>query len=284
LRGRINGRSTTLGLTVALAVSAALCALVATGAYGTSDSAAGSGSHVPGIQALGPGGVVSVPPFGVGERLTFEIKYGFIHAGTAVIGIPEVVDFGGRECYRILSVAESNAFISAFFPVRDVAESLLDARALRSLRFEKHLREGSFRSHESVILDQDRHVAVYEKEGDDRLVPLSLDAQDILTSLYYVRMMDLEVGRSVYIENHADKKNYPLEIKVHRRERVSVPAGDFDCIVVEPVMRVAGLFSHKGSLVVWLTDDEYHVPVQMRSKVMIGSISAELKELRRAGR
>jgi hypothetical protein len=125
-------------------------------------------------------------------------------------------------------------------------------------------------------------VAIYDAGGDDRLVPLSLDAQDILTSLYYVRMMDLRVGTSIYIENHADKKNYPLEIKVLREERVSVPAGVFDCIVVEPVMRVAGLFRHKGSLTVWLTDDALHVPVMMKSEVMIGSISAVLSELQLA--
>ncbi|MBD3349129.1 MAG: DUF3108 domain-containing protein [Candidatus Eisenbacteria bacterium] len=235
------------------------------------------------FQALGPGGVVTVPPFGVGERLVFDIKYGFIGAGTAVIGIPEMVELGGRECYRILSVAESNAFISTFFPVRDVVESHFDARDLRSLRFEKHLREGSFRDHEVVVFDQERHVAIYEERDDDRLVSLSLDAHDILTSLYYVRLMDLDVGRPVYIENHADEKNYPLRINVLRRERVSVPAGTFDCIVVEPVMRVAGLFRHKGSLTVWLTDDDLHMPVQMRSKVMIGSISAVLSEFELAG-
>jgi hypothetical protein len=95
-------------------------------------------------------------------------------------------------------------------------------------------------------------------------------------------MMDLEVGRSVYIENHADKKNYPLEIRVLRRERVEVPAGRFDCIVVEPVMRSAGLFRHKGSLTVWLTDDELHVPVQMKSEVVIGSVSAVLSDMRLA--
>lgn len=235
------------------------------------------------FQALGPGGVVSVPPFGVGERLVFDIKYGFISAGTALIGIPEMVDLGGRDCYRIVSVAESNAFISTFFPVRDVVESLFDARDLHSLRFEKHLREGSFRDHEVVVFDQERHVAIYRERDDERLVSLSLDAQDILTSLYYVRMMDLVVGSPVYIENHADEKNYPLKINVLRKERISVPAGTFDCIVVEPVMRVAGLFRHKGSLTVWLTDDDLHMPVQMRSKVVIGSISAVLSEFELTG-
>jgi hypothetical protein len=234
--------------------------------------------------ALGPRGEVAVPPFGVGERLTFDIKYGFINAGAAIIGIPEIVRERGRDCYHIVSVAESNAFFSVFFPVRDVVESLLDTRELVSVRFEKHLSEGDYRAHDLVILDHDRHLAIYPGSGKkwDRLIPLSLDAQDILSSLYYVRMVELEVGRSVFIENHADKKNYPLEIKVLGRERVEVPAGEFDCLLVEPIMRTAGLFRHKGSLKVWLTDDEYRIPVLMRSKVVIGSVSAVLTKMETA--
>ncbi|MCK4408590.1 MAG: DUF3108 domain-containing protein, partial [Candidatus Eisenbacteria sp.] len=186
--------------------------------------------------ALGPSGEISVPPFGVGEKLSFEIRYGFVSAGTATLGIPEIVTERGYECYRIVSLAESNSFFSVFFTVRDVAESYLDTRELVPRRFEKRLREGDFRAHDLVLFDHDRHVALYP-ERDNRLVPISVGAQDVLSSLYYVRMMDLTVGRSVFIENHADKKNYPLEIKVLRKERVEVPAGRFDCIVVEPSMR-----------------------------------------------
>jgi hypothetical protein len=234
-----------------------------------------------GIPAIGPSGVTTVPPFGVGESLSFEIKYGFISAGTAVIGIPRIATVRGHSCYHIVSLAESNSFFSVFFTVRDVVESYLDVRELVPLRFEKRLREGDFRDHDLVLFDHDRNVAIYP-EQDGRLVPIAARAQDILTSLYYVRMMDLEVGRSVYIENHADKKNYPLEIKVLRRETVSVEAGRFECLVVEPLMRTSGLFRQKGRLTVWLTDDDRRMPVLMKSKVIIGSISAELVDFRYA--
>jgi hypothetical protein len=232
--------------------------------------------------AIGPSGRTTVPPFGVGESLTFEIKYGFIGAGTAVIGIPDVVTVRGYPCYHIVSIAESNSFFSVFFRVRDVVESYMDMRELVPLRFEKRLLEGDFRDHDLVEFDHQRNVAVYP-EQDGRVVPIAAGAQDILTSLYYVRMMDLEVGRSVYIENHADKKNYPLEIRVLRRERVRVDAGRFDCLVVEPVMRTSGLFRQKGRLTVWLTDDERKMPVLMKSKVIIGAITAELIDARETG-
>lgn len=238
-------------------------------------------SCVAATPTIGPSGEVTVPPFGPGESFTFELKYGFISAGTAVLAIPEVVEHRGRECYHIVSVAESNDFISVFFPVRDVAESYLDTRDLVSRRFEKRISEGDYRSYDLVVMDHDRGVAIYPERGG-QVVPLSLDAQDILSSLYYVRLMDLEVGRPLYIENHADRKNYPLKIRVLGRERVNVPAGTFDCVIVEPVMRTSGLFSQKGSLKVWLTDDQERMPVMMKSKVIIGSVAAMLTKHERA--
>lgn len=232
------------------------------------------------IPGVGPDGRVAVPPFGVGETLVFELKYGFIAAGDAVMMIRDLATERGRLCYHVVSVAESKPFFSVFFRVRDVAESFMDVRDLVSLRFEKHIEEGDFRSDDVALFDQERHVAIYPTK--EQLVPLSLGAQDILSSLYIVRMMDLEVGGTVFIENHADRKNYPLEISVLRRERVEVPAGTFDCVVVEPKIRGAGLFRHSGRLRVWLTDDERHLPVLMKSKVIIGSVAAVLTDYRTA--
>jgi len=254
-----------------VAACALAAALLATPAWRPAPARASS------YPAIGPSGKVAEPPFSAGERLVFEIKYGFVSAGTATMGIPDVVRERGYPCYHIVSVAESNPVFSAFFTVRDVAESFLEVRRLLPLRFEKNLREGNFRAEDIVLFDRDRGVALYPKKG--QVVPLAYDAQDILSSLYYVRMMDLKVGSSVYIENHADKRNYPLEIRVLREERVRVPAGEFSCIVVEPVMRASGLFRHKGKLTVWLTKDASHVPVLMKSKVAIGSVSAVLTTL-----
>jgi hypothetical protein len=63
---------------------------------------------------------------------------------------------------------------------------------------------------------------------------------------------------------------------------VKTPAGKFQCVVVEPLLRAGGIFKNKGRLVIWLTDDERRIPVQMKSKVMIGSIKVVLQEIREA--
>ena len=225
--------------------------------------------------------VIPNQAFGVGERLEFSVGYGVIKAGTAVMEIPEIVKLNGKKCYHIVSTAKSNKFFSVFFKVDDRVESFMDVYGLYSWRYDKHLREGKFRANVSMVFDQENHLALYD-EGKDTF-EVAEYAQDVLSAFYFVRTQNLTVGNSIFVPNHTDKKNYPLEVRVLRKERVKVQAGEFDCVVVEPIMKTPGIFEHKGSLRVWLTDDEVKMPVLMKSKVIIGSISTELTNYRLGG-
>lgn len=218
--------------------------------------------------------VVTNRAFGVGERFEFSVGYGMINAGTAVMEIPDMVKVDGRKCFHIVSTAQSNKFFSVFFKVDDKVESFMDVYGLYSLRYDKHIREGKFKTDMSMTFDQDKHLALYYSGRDTFQVPDYV--QDVLSAFYFVRTQDLQVGKSILVDNHTDKKTYPLEVKVLRKEKVKVPAGEFNCVVVEPILKTPGIFEQKGSLTVWLTDDEVKMPVLMKSKVFIGSISTEL--------
>jgi len=214
--------------------------------------------------------------FGRGERLVFEISYGPINAGTAVMEVSRIVQFNGRDCYHVISTAKSNRFFSSFFKVEDRVESLIDVRGIFSWKFEQHLREGKYRADRFAEYDQRNHTVTTNK-GSMEVPPY---VQDVLSALYYVRTQDLVVGQLLSVDNHSGRKLYPLEVKVHRRERVKVPAGSFDCFVVQPILKAGGLFKHKGRLWVWLTADERKMPVLMKSKMIIGSIDVKLKSYR----
>jgi hypothetical protein len=102
--------------------------------------------------------------------------------------------------------------------------------------------------------------------------------------MYYVRTLPLSVGQSIAIANNTDGKNYPLLVKVLGEERVTVEAGTFDCLVVEPFLRYPGIFQQKGRVKIWVTNDRYKIPVLVKSKVIIGEVSAVLKEYKLADR
>jgi hypothetical protein len=212
-------------------------------------------------------------PFGAGEKLVFSVQYGLVTAGEATLEVRNLAAIGGRPAYRIISDARTNDFFSKFFSVRDRYESYMDTTALHSLRYEKHLREGKFKRDDAVDFDQAGHRAVYK----DKTVPIPPRTQDVLSALYYVRTLPLQVGQSIALANHTDGKNYPLIVKVLGREHVKVDAGEFDCIIVEPILRGPGVFTQSGRLTVWLTDDRRRMPVLMKSKVVIGHVAAILK-------
>ncbi|OQY28334.1 MAG: hypothetical protein B6244_07445 [Candidatus Cloacimonetes bacterium 4572_55] len=216
-------------------------------------------------------------PFGVGEYFLFSIEYGPIKAGTATLEIPKLELVEGFPCYQIHSLARSGKTFSLFFRVHDDVFSFMDTRKLFTRKFTKSLEEGKYRARQEINYDQQNHIATYHNGKQYELPP---DVHDVLSAFYYTRCLDLEVGDEVEIETHADRKNYPLLVKALRRERVKVPAGEFDCLVLEPVLRSTGIFQQKGTLTVWLTDDKIKMPVLMKSKVFIGSINAKLRSYR----
>ena len=148
--------------------------------------------------------------FGVGEKLTFDINYGFINAGSASMEVERLIEYQGRPCFQIVTHANSNSFFSTFYPVEDRVESIMDALGLFSWRFQKNLREGNYRAEKSYSFDQRRNMVFYENDTID-VVPY---VQDALSTLYYVRTQPLEVGKSIYVENYIDGTKYNLEVQV----------------------------------------------------------------------
>jgi hypothetical protein len=218
--------------------------------------------------------------FGPGERLEFSVEYGIIKAGTAVLAITGPEQYQGLMAYRITATARSNPAFGTFFEVNDVNEALLDIVQLHTLRFFKDLHEGDFTYSEEVLFDQDAGIVHYPQERDSSLRQMEIPphALDVLSSLYFARTLPLELGETYYIDSHIDNENYPLEVTVMERDHIRVPAGEFDCIMVKPGLQSQGIFDQQGEIWVWLTDDERHMPVLMRSAIVIGEIVCVLED------
>jgi hypothetical protein len=215
-----------------------------------------------------------------GESLRFSVQYGFIHAGSAWLEIPEVRQYQGHEVFLLLARAESNAFFSRLYKVRERIESYWDRHGLYSRRYVEDRREGKFRQQSDIVFDTRRNEAVY---SDGRSFPVPPRVQDALSAFYYFRTQALPLGGSIVFHYHASRKSQPLQVKVLGRERIETPAGTFSCVAVEPILKAGGIFKSSGRLVIWVTDDERRMPVLMKSKVAIGSISVVLVEARAGG-
>jgi len=243
---------------------------------GSEPDSAAAGQNKPPPIPLDQLRVVDNNSFGVGERLEFEISYGPINAGSAVMEVKEVVPMNGRDSYRVISTAQSNRFFSAIYRVEDRVESFIDIQGLFPWKFQQKLQEGKHRANRWAVYDQINHT-VSTNRGDLDTPPY---VQDVLSILYYARTQEMAVGETLYVDSHSGRKVYPLAVKILSRERVEVPAGTFNCLVVEPMLKAGGLFKHEGRIWVWLTDDAVRLPVLMKTKVIIGTVDAKLKTYR----
>jgi len=219
-------------------------------------------------------------PFGPGESLKFSIEYGLVKAGTAWLEVEPMQVYRGRTCFHIVSRAESNDFMSKIYKVRDRIDSLVDAEGLYSWRYKKRLREGSYSRDYDILYDPPTGKAKYADGKEYDALPFSKDG---LAAFYYVRHMPLEVGKELTVDHHSDRRSNGIRVKVHSREQVKVPAGTFDCFVIEPMMSEGGLFKSSGGMMIWVTADERRMPVLMKSKIPVGSIDAVLTEFKTGG-
>jgi hypothetical protein len=221
--------------------------------------------------------------FAAGEDYFYEVKWGVITGGHSTLTIVGLEPVDGRPAFHIQSDAKSVGVVDTFFKVNDRNETWLDLTSLTTVRYEKHIREGKYRIEETGMIDQVLHKFVVQSyridknRYEDKKGEVTPNVLDVLGALYYVRTLPLEVGQTYTFDVFSPKRIWPLEVKVHKKERVKVPAGKFNCILVEPYLREPGIFVAKGKkLQVWLTDDARRMPVKMRSEVVIGHVSADL--------
>ena len=237
------------------------------------------------IFALGAYAGEAQPSWLSGERLNYDIRWGFITAGEASLHtiakpVTQKIEF------KVL--AHNNGFFEAIYPVRDTIISVVRPGDLVPEYFRKINHEGGWHNRSQVHFDWENQLAVLGdtvfnslngpiKRHTDTTVVLDGAYYDIISAFYKVRSLPLEVGKVSFLEAISGKKKYKMRIHCLRKEKIEVLAGKFDCIVVEPILDEDGLFQAKGKLVIWFTDDDLRLPVLMKSKIALGSIRAEMK-------
>ncbi len=215
--------------------------------------------------------------FRPGEKLSFSVEYFGIAAGFATLAVYKGPDMHGRPTLHLKATARTHPAFEWVFKVRDRIESYFDTRGLFSWRYEKHIREGSYSNDSEIIYDQFNQQVI--KDQGRTILPAPPLTQDVLSEFYFFRTLDVKIGDEINIPVVADNgKTYELLVKILRREKKTVPAGTFDCLVVEPYLKFEGLFKHQGKLHIWLTDDKRKVPVLIKSKIVIGSIDIVLRD------
>ncbi len=216
--------------------------------------------------------------FRIPEKFTYDIGWGGIKAGTATI---EISDSGQN--IIITTTAKSSKLLSVFYEVEDKIESILVKKHSflfmgQPLNYRVKIREGRHKRDKECIFKNDVKKVTYvdylQNEKEDFDLPGVVF--DVLSSFYYVRTLNLEVNKPVYVTVFDNKKIWNVEVQILRKEKVKTSTGEMNTIVIKPLMKSEGIFFKKGDIYIWLTDDEKKIPIMLEAKVAFGSVTAVL--------
>lgn len=224
-----------------------------------------------------PDPLAAVVPFGPGEVLRYKVKLGPIDAGRAHLSVLGVDSVRGHPTYHLQMGMEGSVLFGAL-SIDDDYQSWLDTRTLTSRRYIRDIHEVNYTSFRHFeFFPEERYWERADKEewGD---LPTDLPLDDI-AFVYFLRTLPLEVGETYTFSRYFQAKGNPVIIRVLRKEVREVPAGTFNTIVVQPIIKTSGLFSEGGEAELYITDDEHRQLVYLHVKMpVVGSLTLHLEE------
>ena len=204
-----------------------------------------------------------VRPYGVGEKLVYDLAVGGAKVGTGSLSIEDGELIEGHETlHSVFSL--KGGFL--FFKVNDRLESWFEPASATSHRFYQLLNEGSYHTKRYFDFYPDRAKLRQRGYEEKESVPEPLDD---VSFFYFVRNVPLTVGETYTYTRYFRPDKNPVIVKVLRREKITVDAGTFNTIVLQPIIKSGGLFAEGGEALIWVTDDNRRIMVQLRAKMPV---------------
>ena len=93
-------------------------------------------------------------------------------------------------------------------------------------------------------------------------------------------MQQLNIGNRYNFLSYGESSMKKVIIDITKKEKISVPAGTFNCYKIEPVSGDGRpLLKNNGVMRVWLSDDSLRIPIKIEQNTNIGTMVMKLKKL-----
>ncbi|WP_145978924.1 DUF3108 domain-containing protein [Gemmatimonas phototrophica] len=218
-------------------------------------------------------------PFKVGESLEFRLQAEWFLVrghGTASLSVDALDTLRGNPTYRLSFRTKGGITV---FKINDAQRSWLDARKLFSHRFEQKLDQTGYKKERTYeFFPGEMRFVSLENPADSGTLASAIPLDDV-SFIYFIRTLPLKVGDEYTAARYYKRDGNPVTVRVLRTERIMLPAGEFDAVVVKPIIRTKGLFSEGGEAEVWFSNDARHIPLRVRAKVSIATLTMELKSV-----
>lgn len=210
------------------------------------------------------------------QTLTYAADWRVFPAGTATFRLEQA---GAMQ--HVVATGESVGAVNLLFRVNDRFESYFNRTTGCSTSFAKQLQEGRrqlvsnlrfFSTDGKQILEEKNLVTGVSKQQQAPIPPC---VTDLMSAIFYGGSQPLQPGTSFHMPVADAMRVVDVTMKAEAREQVVTMAGTFSTVRVQPVAD-AGVVKNRGNIWIWYTDDERHLPVQMRARLFWGTITLRL--------
>jgi hypothetical protein len=211
----------------------------------------------------------------IGEHLSFDVNWEFINAGSATM---DIIPKG--EGWQVKTFARTNKALDIFRKVRDyiTAEGICVDGRMQSTLFDANLHERKYKATKRTEFRWKENKVIHTHNQVPEHFDVPAGHLSVIDAFLAVRNLKLIPGQKLNIPIFDSRKQYEIEVTVlQKKEKLKAPWGEkVDCIIIKPKLKTAGIFTNKGEMTIWMTDDERHIPIKMRAKIKFGRIFAHL--------
>jgi Protein of unknown function (DUF3108) len=210
------------------------------------------------------------------QVLNYAVDWRVFPAGTVTFHL----DADG-DLQRVTVTADTAGAVNLLFRVSDRFQSSFRRSTGCSDSFSKQLIEGRRQVNSDLHFDYVQKKAILNEKNlisgisKHQESPIAGCVTDSLSAIFYAASQPMVVGQSFQVPLADAMKTIPVTMKVEGHEEVKTPAGTFQTVRVEPTAD-AGIVKNRGNIWIWYTDDERHMPVQMRARLFWGTITFRL--------
>jgi hypothetical protein len=221
-----------------------------------------------------PGAIAPAVTFPVGERMTFNAKYGLFNVGKATLEVAGLETVGGVETVRLRFHIQGGAL---WYALDQEIESWVGRYDFRSRRFRSATIENEKRRSREFNIFPDS--GFYRETGLDSALKTVAEPLDDASFFYWVRTTPLELKKRYEYSRYFRPDRNPVILEVLKREKVNVANRKWNALVIKvTIPNGRGIFAEKADTRIWLSDDSRRVVLAVQSTFSFGTVTLKLKE------
>lgn len=211
------------------------------------------------------------------ERLTYGVEWRLIHAGAVIMEKRK-----GRHVMRL----ESAGIVSALLKIEDVytvdddepfcaTSSVMDAREGKK-HHEARVTYDRAKNHAFFVERDLVNNTVLHETGTD--IPNCVS--DVVGGFAKLRSMNIALGQTAQIPVSDGRRFANVKVQAQQREEIRTAARTYQTIRYDADLMNGVVYTRKGQVLLWISDDAHRVPVQIQLKTTfpVGTVTLQLEK------